>query len=90
MLIKSNRGQVKIQAQEKRADYGKTECQFDMIITQCGSYGSSSLFIMLYRTNPNGSTQPVYKSENQKLFNGQFKFGRVFSDTDTLANGQEQ
>ena len=60
-----------------------------MKIAQAGSHSSSSLFLMLYRTNPNGTTQPVYKSENQRIGNGAFKFVRVFSDTDTLANSMD-
>ena len=41
---------------------------------------------MLLQTNPSSQPKPVYKSENQKTRAGKFKFGRVFSNTDALAN----
>ena len=42
---------------------------------------------MLFQKNSStGQMKPVYKSENQKCLKGVFTFGRVFSDTDRLAN----
>lgn len=61
-LPKQN-GQLKITAAEKRADYGQTECQFDVAISQPGKHGGDSLFFILFRTGA-GGTKPVYKSEN--------------------------
>lgn len=55
-LSKGNRGMIKIQAQEKRADHGQTECAFDVKVTNAGKNSNNSLFMMLYRTNANGST----------------------------------
>jgi len=88
-LSKKPTGQAKIQATEKKADYGRTECQFDLQVAQSGIQANQSVFFVLYRTNSSGSSQPVYKSENQRALGNQYKFGRVFSDTDTLANSMD-
>lgn len=89
-VAKGNRGNITLKAEEKRQDYGQTECQFELTVTDAGRYGAYPLFMMLHKTNQNGSTQPVYKSENQKQWQNKFSFKRVFSDTDRLANSIDE
>lgn len=43
--------------------------------------------MIFYRTQGD-NTVPVYKTENQSSKNG-FKYQRIFSDTDQLANNKE-
>lgn len=45
---------------------------------------------MIFKTNDNGSTQPVYKTENQKMWQNAFSFKRIFTDTDRLADSKDE
>ena len=45
------------------------------------------MFFILYKADQ--TPKPIYKSENQVNQGGMFRFGRVFSDTDKLADSKD-
>ena len=58
-------GKMKVTAVEKKADYGQTECQFTVTITNPAYRQNDSLFFILFASQVNGTGgKPVYKSEN--------------------------
>ena len=85
---RQNPGTVKIKTTEKKSDYGKTECQFNVSLTSTSGISESMFFIISSSSAP-GKFTPVFKSENQKGTNKYFKWGRVFTNTDKLANSND-
>ena len=81
-----------IKATEKKSDYGKTECQFNMSLGSNNAQNFQSLgsvFLVIYSENIPNKPVPVFKSENQKSVRSMFKWGRVFTNTDKLANNND-
>ena len=83
---RANSGSVTIAAQEKKADYGQISIAFDV---STSAQLSGNIFFMIQKPAKNrpGAVTPIYKSECKKLINGKISWNTVFSDTDTLADG---
>ena len=73
-------------AEEKKADYGKTVCSFDF---QVDLMKKATLFFTLNKFVSKGQFQPVYKSECKDRRLGEYKFQKVQIDTDTLCRNDD-
>jgi len=75
-------------AMEKKADYGQFSCSFDVSLD---SDLGGNIFIVIQKQKGDQSDKytPIFKSECKKASKGKTEWNTVYTDTDTLADSQD-
>lgn len=79
--------QIKITADEKKADYGAKLATFG--VEYLATNRSQTLFVVVDKVKHNGKTQPVFKTDCKRCTKGKYEFHGIEVDTDTLFDEDE-
>ena len=85
--VRANSGQIKVMAEEKKADYGRMQASFTVSAGLSSQDFGANFFMTINKFKSPGKYQPVYKTETKPQAQGAVvQWNKLLIDTDTLCD----